>query len=86
MRYASYILLDLGLYDHQTDMCVCLKQLRNLLEQYHELYLRWTSHAPHEAIGPFSSRAPAGLYIQVAPRGEDDNGYVAIWDCLLPLD
>ncbi|KAI5303083.1 protease B nonderepressible form [Ascosphaera pollenicola] len=42
--------------------------LRKLLEQCHELHIRWASQTAHDAIGPFSSRISPGLHVQLAPR------------------
>ncbi|KAJ5165330.1 uncharacterized protein N7500_007160 [Penicillium coprophilum] len=43
------------------------KELRTVLEQSHELHLRWASERPFDAVAPFSSRVSPGLHVNYTP-------------------
>ncbi|KAJ5443165.1 Glycosylphosphatidylinositol-mannosyltransferase I PIG-X/PBN1 [Penicillium cf. griseofulvum] len=42
-------------------------ELRSVLEQSHELHLRWASERPFDAVAPFSSRISPGLHVHYTP-------------------
>ncbi|KAK8138951.1 PIG-X-domain-containing protein [Apiospora sp. TS-2023a] len=59
-------------------------ELQELLRLSQELYIRWTSPVPYQAIGPWSSRLSPGLHVFFTPQA-DTGANVASDDelCLL---
>lgn len=59
-------------------------ELQELLRLSQELYIRWTSPVPYQAIGPWSSRLSPGLHVFYTPQA-DTGANVASNDelCLL---
>ncbi|KAJ5317863.1 hypothetical protein PENANT_c004G11031 [Penicillium antarcticum] len=47
------------------------QELRAILEQSHELHLRWASEQPYEAVAPFASRVSPGLHVHYTPLNTD---------------
>jgi hypothetical protein len=46
------------------------KELQELLEEAHELHIRWASQHVHESVGPLFSRLPPGFHLFYTPRQE----------------
>lgn len=51
----------------------CRVQLRVVLEQSHELHLRWASERPFDAAVPFSSRVSPGLHVHYTPLNSESS-------------
>lgn len=50
-------------------------ELRELLQESHELHIRWASPYPYESIGPWNSRLPPGLHVFYTPgQGGEKTG------------
>ncbi len=52
-------------------------QLVQVLEQCHELHIRWVSPKPYNAIAPFVSRASPGLHVFFTPE-KDSTAYAML--------
>ncbi|KAJ5177007.1 Protein pbn1 [Penicillium canariense] len=77
------------------------EELRVVLEQSHELRLRWATERSYDAIAPFTSRVSPGLHVHYTPLAADqsseglcsllrsvfgtENGQAAV-DCTRPED
>ncbi|OQE39781.1 hypothetical protein PENCOP_c006G00656 [Penicillium coprophilum] len=51
-------------------------ELRTVLEQSHELHLRWASERPFGAVTPFSSRVSPGLHLNYTPLKSESSSEV----------
>ncbi|KAJ5804057.1 uncharacterized protein N7518_000360 [Penicillium psychrosexuale] len=49
------------------------EELRAVLEQSHELHLRWASEKSFDAVVPFSSRVSPGLHVHYTPLGSESS-------------
>lgn len=47
----------------------------NVLEQSHEVHIRWSAEWNYDAVTPFSSRVPSGFHVFYTP-GENATSYV----------
>ncbi|KAJ5775322.1 uncharacterized protein N7511_000333 [Penicillium nucicola] len=47
-------------------------ELRAILEQSHELHLRWASERSYDAVAPFVSRVSPGLHVHYTPLNADE--------------
>jgi hypothetical protein len=54
---------------------VLLSQVASILEQCHELHIRWAAPRDHSIPAPFASRVPSGLHVFFTPlkAGEEVN-------------
>ncbi|KAJ8106071.1 hypothetical protein ONZ43_g7186 [Nemania bipapillata] len=43
-------------------------ELRELLDDIHELHIRWNSPQAHQSLGPWNSRLPPGLHAFYTPQ------------------
>ncbi|KAJ6070474.1 hypothetical protein N7467_011793 [Penicillium canescens] len=49
------------------------QELRAILEQSHELHLRWASERSYDAVAPFASRVSPGLHVHYTPLNADES-------------
>ncbi|KAG0155825.1 hypothetical protein PDIDSM_2998 [Penicillium digitatum] len=49
------------------------EELRTVLEQSHELHLRWASEGSFDAVVPFSSRVSPGLHVHYTPLNSESS-------------
>lgn len=47
-------------------------ELQALFRDTHQLYIRWVSPHPHEALSPLLSRLPPGFHVFYSPRSETE--------------
>lgn len=47
----------------------------DVLEQSHEVHIRWSAEWNYDAVTPFSSRVPSGFHVFYTP-GENASAYV----------
>jgi hypothetical protein len=52
------------------------EELVRVLEDSHELHVRWVSEAPYEAIAPLVSRLSSGLHVFYTPQRNSNTSYV----------
>jgi hypothetical protein len=58
-------------------------QVVEVLEQSHEIRIRWSAEWNYDAVTPFSSRVPSGFHVFYTP-GENVSGYVCQILSLIP--
>jgi hypothetical protein len=57
-------------------------ELVEVLQDYEEVHLRWSSSSPYETVEPFASRLPPGLhltYTLVRPLSHDPSVVLPSW-------
>lgn len=50
-------------------------QVVEVLDQSHEIHIRWSAEWNYDAVTPFSSRVPSGFHVFYTP-GENASAYV----------
>jgi hypothetical protein len=70
MRDAPYLII----YWNSIRLTIFL-QVVEVLENSHEIHIRWSAEWNYDAVTPFSSRVPSGFHVFYTP-GENASGYV----------